>query len=113
MKFIVSRKRVSVTENRQICPGAVQEALTPLDYRGVESLERAKEKVWYKEWLADGVNHREENGMVVCEKREKSPQWVINLNSLEELMAFQEQHGSILISESAPFVEVNKELTIL
>jgi hypothetical protein len=113
MKFIVSRKRVSVTENRQICEEAFQEALTPLDYRNVESLEKARDKIWYKDWIADGVNHREENGMVVCEKKEKSRQWVIKLDSLEELLEFQGKYGSILLSDSTPYVEVKKEITIL
>lgn len=113
MKFIVNRRKVSVTENRQVCEEAMQELLTPLDYRGVESMEEAQKKIWFKDWLADGVNHREENGMLVCEKKEKSSQWVVNLASLEELLAFQDKYGAITIANSVPYVEVKKEITIL
>jgi len=113
MKFIVSRKRMSVTENRQVCDEAVQEKLTPLDYRSVGSMEEAQKKIWYKDWIADGVNHREENGMVVCEKKEQNSQWVVEMGSLEELLAFQDKYGEITIANSIPYVEVKKEITIL
>lgn len=113
MKFIVSRKRMSVTENRQVCDEAVQEQLTPMDYRNVASLEEAQKKIWHKDWLDDGVNHREENGMVVCEKKEKTSQWVVDLASLDELLAFQGKYGEITLANSIPYVEVKKEITIL
>ncbi len=113
MKFIVSKKMVSVTENKKVCDEAKQEDLTPLDYRTVRSLEEAKKKVWYKDWLKGGVNHREEDGMVVCDKKEKSRHWVVEINSLEELLAFQSKYGSIIISNSTPYKEVKKEITIL
>ena len=103
---------MSVTENEQICDEAVYQELTPLDYRKVPSLEEAKERIWYNDWISDGVNHREEDGMVVCEKKEKSYHWVVELDSGGELMAFQNKYGSITISNSDPYVEVNKEITI-
>jgi len=113
MKFIVSRKRVSLTGNRKVCDEARQEDLTPLDYRTVKTLEEAKKKVWYKDWIKGGVNHREEDGMVVCDKKEKSRQWVVEINSLEELLEFQSKYGSIVISNSIPYKGVRKEITIL
>ena len=61
MKFIVSKKRVSVTENRKPCDESVEEELTPLDYRTVKTLEEAKGKIWYKDWFEGGENHREED----------------------------------------------------
>ena len=112
MKFIISKKIMSVTMNKQVCDEAVLEELTPLDYRKVPSIEEAKKKVWYKDWIADGVNHREEDGMVVCEKKNKSSKWVVELGSLEELLAFQGKYGSINISNSVPYVEVKKEITL-
>ena len=112
MKFIISKKIMSVTMNKQVCDEAVLEELTPLDYRKVQSIEEAKKKIWYKDWIADGVNHREEDGMVVCEKKNKSSKWVVELGSLEELLAFQGKYGSINISNSVPYVEVKKEITL-
>lgn len=113
MKFIISRRKMSVTENKQVCDEAVQNLLTPLDYRNVGSMEEAQKKIWYKDWLADGINHREENGMMVCEKKEKSSQWIVEIGSLEELLDFQNKYGAITIANSVPYVEVKKEITIL
>lgn len=113
MKFIISRKRMSVTESKKVCDEAIEEDLSQLDYRTVSTLEKAKGKVWYKEWISSGKNHREEDGMVVCDKKEKSKQWVVNLNTLEDLVAFQGKYGAIIISDSTPYKEVKKEITIL
>ncbi len=113
MKFIISRKRLPVTENKKPCDEARKEELTPLDYRTVKTLEEAKGKVWYEDWLESGENHREEDGVVVCDKKNKSKQWVIEIDNLEELIAFQKKYDEITISDSAPYKEVRKEITIL
>jgi len=113
MKFIINRKTMSVTENRQVCDEAAQEELTPLDYRSVGSMEEARKKIWYKDWISDGVNHREENGMLVCEKKEKTSQWIVEIDSLDELLALQNKYGAITIANSVPYVEAKKEITIL
>lgn len=113
MKFIVSRTTVSLRESRKPCDEAVEEELTPLDYRTVKTLEEAKKKVWYKDWIEGGLNHREEEGMVVCDKKAKEKQWVVDIDTLEELIAFQTKYGVISISDSVPYKEVRKELKIL
>lgn len=113
MKFIVSRKRISVIENKRPCDEAAEESLTPLDYRLVKTLEDAQGKIWYRDWFESGENHREEGGMVVCEKKEKIKRWVIDMKTLEELIAFQGKYGEIVISDSAPYKECSREITIL
>jgi hypothetical protein len=113
MKFVISRKRVSVTENKRPCDEAREEELTPLDYRTVKTLEEAKGKVWYKDWLESGENHREEYGEVVCDKKDKTKKWVIEINTLEELIAFQGKYGEIAISDSTQYKEARKEIIIL
>ena len=113
MKFVCGLKRVSVTENKKPCNEAVEEELTPLDYRTVKSLEKAKGKIWYKGWFEDGENHREEDGVVVCDKKEKVKRWVVEINSLEELVEFQSRHGAIVILDGALYKECTKEITIL
>jgi hypothetical protein len=62
--------------------------------------------------MESGENHREENGMVVCDKKEKSKQWVVTFNSLEELIDFQRKYEEILISDGALYKETGKEITI-
>lgn len=113
MKFIVSRTIVSLRESRKPCDEAVEEELTPMDYRTVKTLEDAKKKVWYKDWIEGGQNHREERGMVVCDRKVMEKQWVVEIDSLEELIAFQEKYGEILISDSTPYKEAKKEIKIL
>jgi hypothetical protein len=113
MKFIVSRKRVSVTENKKPCDEAVEEELTALDYRTVKTLEQAKGKIWYKSWFEGGENHREEGGIIVCDKKEKVKAWVVEIKTLEELVEFQGRHGAIVILDGALYKECTKEITIL
>jgi len=112
MKFIVSRQKTKVGSNGRPCDEARQEELTPLDYRMVGSLKEAEEKVWYRDWLEGGTGHREENGMVVCERKEKVKRWVVELNTLEALIDFQRKYGSITIQDSTPYSEVRTEITI-
>lgn len=113
MKFVVSRTTVSLQESKKPCDEAKEEALTPLDYRTVRTLEDAKKKIWYKDWLQGGANHREEGGIVVCDKKEKEKQWVLEINTLKELMDFQSKYGEIVIMDSAPYRETKKEIEIL
>lgn len=113
MKFIVSRSTVSFRESKSPCEGAKEEELTPLDFRTVKTLEEAQKKVWYKDWMEGGVNHREEGGVVVCDKKEKVKEWVIEIGSLEELIELQNSCGEILIRDSAPYKEAKKEIKIL
>lgn len=112
MLFVISGTRVSLTESKSPCSEAKEYELTPLDYRDVKTLEEAKGKIWYKDWIAEGENHREENGMIVCDKKAKTKQWVIEINSLDELLDFQSKYGDIIISYSSPYKEVRKEIII-
>lgn len=112
MRFVISRKRLSVTENRKPCEEAIEVDLTPLDCRTVKTIEEAKGKIWYKEWIEGGENHREENGMIVCDKKEKSKNWVVKLDNLEELIAFQDKYEEISISAGTVFKETSREITI-
>ena len=112
MKFIVSRKRISVTENRKPCDEAIEVELTPLDYRTVKTLEEAKKKIWYKDWLDGGENYREEGGIVVCDRKEKTKRWIVEINTLDELIAFQGKYESIVILDGTLYKECKKEIVI-
>ncbi len=112
MKFIIGSKTVSLTESKKPCDEAREKELTPLDYRDVKTLEEAKGKIWYKSWIEGGSNHREENGMVVSDKKAKVDQWVVDLNTLEDLLTFQGRYGDIVIADSSPYKEVQKEIIL-
>lgn len=112
MLFVISGKRVSLTESKSPCNEAEERELTPLDYRDVKTLDDAKGKIWYKDWIAGGENYREENGMIVCDRKAKTKQWVIDIDSLDQLLSFQSKYGDIVISDSSPYKEANKEIII-
>ena len=112
MKFIVAASKVSLTESIKPCDAAREEDVTPLDFRDVATLEEAKGKIWYKDWIEGGENHRVENGMVVCDKKTKVKQWVVEFKTLEELVAFQENCGDIVLSDSSPYKEAKHEIII-
>ncbi len=112
MKFIISTKKVPLTQSKRPCNEANEIALTPLDIRDVKTLEEAKSKIWYKSWIEGGSNHREENGMVVSDKKAKVDQWVVDLNTLEDLLAFQGKYGDVVIADSSPYKEVQKEIIL-
>lgn len=113
MKFIVTRKTVSLTGSKRPCDGAVEEELTPLDYRTVGTLEEAKKKIWYKDWLEGGSNHREEDGTVVCDKKTKEKKWTLEIKDLAGLIDLQGRYGEIMIMDSSPYREAVKEIQIL
>lgn len=112
MIFIISSKTVSLTESKKPCDEAREKALTPLDIRDVKTLDEAKGKIWYKSWIEGGENHREENGTIVCDKKVKVNQWVVDIGTLEELLAFQGRYGDIVISDSSPYKEAKKEIIL-
>ena len=112
MKFIVGTKRVPLRETKKPCDEAKELELTPLDFRDVKTLDEAKGKIWYKDWLEGGENHREENGMVVCDKKATVKQWVVDINTLEELVSFQIKYGDIVLSDSSPYREAKHEIII-
>ncbi|MGC9109759.1 MAG: hypothetical protein ACP5HI_05880 [Caldimicrobium sp.] len=51
--------------------------------------------------------------MIKCEKKQKEKNWVIEINTLEDLIKFQEKYGEIMILDSPPYKEVKKEIRIL
>ena len=112
MKFIIGTKRVPLTETRKPCDEAREQDLTPLDIRDVKSLDEAKGKIWYKDWIESGKNHREENGMIVSDKKSTVKQWTVDIGTLDELLAFQGRHGDIVISDSSPYKEAKHEIII-
>ena len=96
MKFVVTRTSTWFDENPKI-EGAKQEELTSLDYRTVAKLKTAEKQHWYKQWYDNGINHREENGMVVCDRKKKAKVWTMKINSLDELMKFANKYGNLVM----------------
>ena len=51
--------------------------------------------------------------MIVCDRKTREKHWVVDIGSLEDLLAFQGKYGEIQIAYSAPFREVSREIRIL
>lgn len=82
------------------CNEAKKVKATYLDRRAVKSLEEAKKYSWFEEWYNSTVNHREENGYIIGEWKEKWDIWVVEINSLKDLLRFIDKYGQVVIQES-------------
>ena len=88
-----------------------KQKVTYRDFRNISTLKEAKTKFWFQSWYDRGTNHREEKGMIVCDRKEKREIWVIDICSLEELMKFKNEFGEIIIMDSE-YLEVSGEIEI-
>jgi len=116
MKFISSRTSGDEDDlSQKPCEEAIQEEVTGLERRFVPTIKCARRRKWFKEWYDSGLNHREEKAYgernIVCDQREKTTVWVIELNSLVELSAFHEKYGAIILLRSA-YKEIPLEIEI-
>ncbi len=94
MEFIIER---TSTGNKP-CKEAIPRDAIYIDRRTVKTLTEAKSKPWGKEFFEHGVNHREESGMVARDLDERKI-YVINIDTLEGLVAFCEKYGEVILAE--------------
>lgn len=87
MKFIIERTSNSI---KKPCRGAKQEEIDCCDIR-VDSLEKTKEKYPGVSW--EGYY----NWKGGCRKDYKEKRWVIEIDSLEDLMKLKYKYGNIVI----------------
>lgn len=74
----------------QPCCCATREIIKRYDWRPCETLAEVKKTSWGPAWLAEGSNHREENGRVVKEKM--APVWTLDLDTKEDYDRFFQEH---------------------
>ena len=98
MKFEV--RRTSVWDGCP-CESAICEQMTPLDVRTAPTMEDARERAWFDRWFSDGVNHREENGHIVCDRKYTEPVWTLEISGMEEMLNFKKMYGDIIIMGSS------------
>lgn len=111
MEFVVSRASGWPSEP-QPNPRATQKDLTYIDYRTMPTIESAKEKHWFKDWYDRGTNHREENGMIACDRKELTTEWVIEIADLNDLLSLIEDEGDIILGNNSGYKEVPLSLEI-
>jgi len=81
------------------------------DIRRVSSLDHVSSYSWGKAWLSSGENHRVVNGEVVRDIEEE--EWVISINSLEDLLAIIDTEKETVTIYSYPwFVGINYKIII-
>ncbi len=98
MKFIISRTS-ELRSDVPPCDGARKESYKYIDRRTVKSLADARKAKWGAEFFARGENHREEKSGDCGIARDLGPRdyWVIEFETLEELLAFQDKHGDLVL----------------
>lgn len=95
MKFKISR---TSTYCNQPCIEAVKEKCISIDERTVNSPDKLNFKYDRENWFTEGTNHRIEDGHI---KRDiEDEDWFIEVNTLEDLIEFQEKYGDIIIQKS-------------
>ncbi|HGN5216759.1 TPA: hypothetical protein ACKTCD_001036 [Streptococcus pyogenes] len=92
MKFIC--KRTSDYDERP-CEEAVKESITFVDHRNVRTFEDLK-RACGEDFLARGTNHKETSTGI---QRDLGPRdvYMIEVNTLEELLEFREKYKRIVI----------------
>jgi hypothetical protein len=98
MKFRVSR--TSIWSEAFPCEEAKKEPYIRIDRRTSDAPEKipafaGKDPEW---WYSEGRNHRVVNGMI--EREFDTEGWFIEINTLEELMAFEGKYGKVIVSRA-------------
>lgn len=95
MKFKISR---TSTCCNQPCIEAKKEKCMRVDERTVDSPDKLNVENDRENWFKKGTNHRIENGHI---KRDiEDEDWFIEVNTLKDLIKFQEKYGDIIIYQS-------------
>ena len=106
MKFII--KRTSGRANSSPCVEAKEEQVVRIETRTpFHSPEEFDKKFAYREgsWLSVGTNHRIGKNGYICRDREMMDVWVVEINSIEELVALSRKYGEIIIRDH--YLDIN------
>ena len=112
MKFIISR--TSATTEEKPCEGTEREYIETYDER-ICSMKEAKARGWFEQWFNKTHSHEEiGEDKIRGIANTKWLVWTMEINTLKELMKFEEKNGNIIISNSwlTPVDESLKEIEI-
>ena len=102
MEFIIDRtsnRYKNEKPDEKPCEEAIARSAIAVDVRNAKTLKEAKSiGGWGGEFFASGVNHREEFGMVARDLGEEKT-YVINIDTLQDLIALCEKYGSIILAK--------------
>lgn len=74
------------------------------DWRTIGTIAEAEGCYWYPLWYARGRNHREQDGMIVCDVKEPVEKWFIEVKTLEDFLGLVEKHGALKIRTSNEYI---------
>ena len=94
MKFTIERASQMFDNINSPCEGAVREKLTYYDRYGFNSFEEYQ-KSFRKNFVEEGFDHKVTKDGIM--RSLEKFYWVIEFNTLEELMNFTDQEGRIVI----------------
>ena len=105
MKFII--KRTSGRGNSSPCEEAKEDQVVRTETRTFHSPEEFDKKFANREGtcLSVGTNHRIGKNGYICRDREMMDVWVIEINSIEELVALSRKYGEIIITDH--YLDIN------
>lgn len=117
MKFLISRTSVRSNDEAP-CEGCRQERFTRVDTRTARPKDipayKGRSEDW---WYSEGENHRELKGPgggfagIARDFPGRSVGWFRDFATLEELIDFQDRHGTVLLTRSSENPDV-RELEI-
>lgn len=110
MEFVIIR--TSFQNDEKPCEEAYRKYLTYLDYRTPKTIEEAKKLFWFEKWFEGGINHRVEEGGIVCDSKEKKAIWVIDIKNFEELFKFQKKWQWAIVLSKSSYKEIKREIEI-
>ena len=105
MKFMI--RRTSLRDEEQPCKEVYKDEYVYVDERTVSNPAKIKQKGYPEKWYNEGRNHRVEKGHI---KRDfVDTGWFVNIDSLEQLIKFQNKYGEIIVGEycdGVPSIEI-------
>lgn len=114
MKFLI-RSNDDYDGKKKPCKKAKKELAVYLDIRSVSTLKEAKLRKWGTDFFSRGTNHREatiHGNKVVCCDWDAEKVWIIELESLEDLLQIKNECGNIAITTSR-YKDIEYEITIM
>lgn len=104
MKFLVTK--TSDWGDNQPCEESFDGEYIYIDERTVNDPSQLKYKNAEKEWYGNGSNHRVENNHIKRDFNKNG--WLLEVNSIEQLINFVNKYGDIVISNhfGTPEIEI-------
>jgi len=100
MKFKITRTSI-LGNDRKPCKEAIKERYTRIEVRTFESFEEFDKKFGEIEgnWLSKGINHSvNQQGYIQREFPNDAVGWFVEINTLDELLKFQEKYGDVILT---------------